>query len=105
MDQPSKEKLNLLLFQLGEHLNDPPVVINLNDWRDTAQDILEEIAEVSPFARNRLDDLVTEAVRRAEIHVDDLDSDAAPTQSEKSAHEYYTQVGFVMSEINDLKVY
>lgn len=104
-DEPSKEKFRMLLFQLGEMLNDPPIVINFLDWRETIEDLMEEIEELSPFAFGRLDDLVTEALRRAGTHVEDLDSDAAPGQIEKSEHEYFAQVAFVASEINDLKSY
>ncbi|MCB1072475.1 MAG: hypothetical protein H7A41_03640 [Chlamydiales bacterium] len=102
-DEASKEKMQLLLYQLGELLNDPPIVINLPDWRDSIEDIMDEIEELSPYARDRLQDLITEAIRRAEVHVDDLDSDASPNKTEMSAQEYYTQVAFVSSEINALK--
>lgn len=104
-DEASKEKLRVLLFQLSELLNDPPIVINWLDWTETIEDLMDEIEELSSFARNRLDDLIVEALRRARVHVEDLDSEAPPTQTERSAHEYYAQVAFVSSEINDLKSY
>lgn len=104
-DETSKEKLRILLFQLSELLNDPPVVINFHDWTETVEDLMDEIEEFSSFVRNRLDDLVVEALKRANIHVEDLDNDAPPNQIERSAHEYYTQVAFVTSEINNLKSY
>ena len=102
-DEASKEKMQLLLYQLGELLNDPPIVINLPDWRDSIEDIMDEIEELSPYARDRLQDLISGAIRRAATHVDDLDSDAPPNKTEMSAHEYYKQVAFVTSEINALK--
>ncbi|MEM8728258.1 MAG: hypothetical protein AAGE99_06165 [Chlamydiota bacterium] len=102
-DKASKEKMRLLLYQLGELLNDPPIVINLIDWSDSIEDIMDEIEDLSPFARNRLQGLITEVVRRAEVHVDALDSDALPTKTETSAQEYYAQVAFAHSEINALK--
>jgi hypothetical protein len=80
-------------------------VINYYDWRETIEDLMDEIAELSPSVRERLDDLVVEAFKRVHTHVEDLDSDALPTQIERSAHEYYAQVAFVISEINDLKSY
>lgn len=104
-DEASKEKLRMLLYQLSELLNDPPIVINIRDWTETIEDLMDEIEELSPFVRNRLDDLVVEALKRAHIHVEDLDSDAPSNQTERSAHEYYAQVAFVSSEINNLKSY
>ena len=65
--------MQLLLYQLGELLNDPPIVINLPDWRDSIEDIMDEIEELSPYARDRLQDLISAAIRSAAIHVDDLD--------------------------------
>lgn len=102
-DEPSKEKMQILLFQLGELLKDPPIVLNLADWRDSVEDVMDEIEGLSPYARDRLQDLVTEAIRRAEVHVDDLDSDAPPNKTEMSAQEYFAQIAFVGSEINALK--
>ncbi|QVL58336.1 MAG: hypothetical protein KFB93_04435 [Simkaniaceae bacterium] len=102
-DEASKEKMQLLLFQLVELLKDPPIVINLQDWRDSVEDVIDEIEELSSFAYDRLQDLVAEAIRRAEVHVRDLDSDVPPQQTEKSYHEYFAQVAFVSSEINALK--
>lgn len=102
-DEASKEKMQLLLFQLSELLKDPPIVINLPDWRESVEDVMEEINELSSYAHDRLQDLVIEGVRRVEVHVEDLDSDAAPNKTESSAHEYYAQVAFINSEINALK--
>lgn len=104
-DEASKEKLRMLLFELSELLNDPPIVINFHDWRETVEDLMDEIKELSPFVQSRLDDLVIEALKRANIHVEYLDNDAPPSQTKKSAHEYYAQVAFVVSEINSLKSY
>lgn len=102
-DEASKEKLQLLFYQLAELLKDPPVVINLFDWRDSVENVMNEIEEISPHVRERLQDLVTEVIRRAEAHVDDIDSDALPHKMEVSSQEYFTQVAFVTSEINALK--
>ena len=72
---------------------------------ETIEDLMDEIEKLSPFVQKRLDDLVVEVLKRAYIHVKDLDSDAPPTQTERSANEYYAQVAFVTSEINNLKSY
>ena len=102
-DEASKTKLQVLLFQLAELLKDPPIVINLPDWRDNVEDVMDEIEGLSPYVRDHLDDLITEVIRRAEVHVDDLDREAAPNETERSYHEYFTQVAFVASEINAIK--
>jgi hypothetical protein len=102
-DEAAKAKLQLLLFQLSEILNDPPTILDLADWRDNISHVMDQIKEVSELAYNRLEDLVVEVVRRGEVHVDDLDSEAPPNQSERTAHEYFAQVAFVTSEINSLK--
>jgi len=102
-DDASKEKLQLLLFQLGEQLKDPPIMIDLYDWIDTVEIIMKDIQEVSPYVHDRLDNLVTEAARLANKHVMDLDKDAPPKDSEQSAMEYFEQIAFVASEINAVK--
>jgi len=102
-DEASKEKLQLLLFQLGETLKDPPVVIDIYSWRDSVEVIMEEIQKVSPYAYNMLEDLITETVRIANIHVSDLDRNAPPNEIEQSSMKYFEQVAFVNSEINNLK--
>ncbi len=102
-DEASKEKIQLLLFQLGELLKDPPIVINFLDWRDNVEDVMGEIKDLSPYVYDRLQDLIIEVARRAEVHVEDLDNEAVPNDTERSYHEYFAQAGFVASEINSIK--
>ncbi len=102
-DKAAKSKLQVLLFQLTELLKDPPIIINLPDWRDNVEGVLEEIGALSPDAYDRLQSLVAEAIRRAVAHVGDLDNEAAPNKTERSYNEYFTQVAFVTSEINAIK--
>lgn len=102
-DEASKNKLSLLLYQLSELMKNPPIVVDFYDWRDSVEITMDDIQDVAPYAHERLQDLVIEVVRRAEIHVDDLDRDALPTDKERSMHDYFAQVGFVTSEINALK--
>lgn len=102
-DDTEKERLQVLLFQLSEQLKDPPLMIDLYDWRDTMEILMKEIKEISTFAYDRLDDLVNEAMRLAEKHVQDLDRDAPPKESEQSAMNYQEQIAFVTSEINTIK--
>ncbi|MCB1110784.1 MAG: hypothetical protein KDK64_07350 [Chlamydiia bacterium] len=102
-DDASKEKLQLLLFQLGEQLKDPPIVIDMYDWRETVEIIMTEIQEVAPIIYEQLEDLVVGAMRLAERHVSDLDRDASPKEIEQSSMEYFEQVAFVTSEVNRIK--
>ena len=102
-DEASKIKLHLLLYQLSEHLKDPPVVIDLYDWRDNLDHLMEEIEELSPYAYQSLRDLVDQALRIATEHVSDLDKDLAPRELQNSSMNYNKQLAFVMSEINRLK--
>ena len=102
-DDASKEKLQLLLFQLGEQLKDPPIMIDLYNWRDNVEIIMKDIQEVSPYVHDRLDDLINEAMRLANKHVMDLDRDISRRDSEQSAREYFEQIAFVASEINAIK--
>ena len=102
-DEASREALEVLLFQLMELLKSPPVVLDLPDWRENVEDVMNKIKDLSEVAYENLEDLVIEAVRRAEVHVQDLDENTQPQQTERSAQEYFTQVGFVSSEINSLK--
>lgn len=103
LDQPSKEKLAVLLFQLSEQLKSPPVIIDFYDWREDVEYTLKEIKELSPFAFERLDDLVSEAIRIAALHVSNMDRDASPKELEQSSMDYHEQVAFVLSEINSVK--
>ncbi len=102
-DEASKEKLQLLLFQLGEQLKDPPIIIDLYDWSDTVEIIMKDIQGVSPYVHDRLEDLVNDAVRLANKHVMDLDKDAPPKDSEQSSMEYFEQIAFVASEIHAIR--
>ena len=102
-DEATRQKLQLLIFQLSEIINDPPTILDLADWEDNIEHVMNEIKDVSEMAYDRLDDLVIEVVRRGEIHVKDVDDEVSPKQSEQTAHEYFQQVAFVTSEINSLK--
>ncbi|NGX51497.1 MAG: hypothetical protein K1060chlam2_01363 [Chlamydiae bacterium] len=102
-EEATKTKLQLLLYQLGELLNEPPTTLDLPDWRDNVTYIMEEIRDISELAFNHLEDLVAEVVRLGEVHVADLDEDAPPKQTERTGYDYFKQVGFVSSEINSLK--
>ena len=102
-DDASKEKLQVLLYQLSEQLKDPPIMVNLNDWRDTVEFLMRDIQELSTYIHDRLEDLVDEAVRLAIQHVMDLDQDAPPKESEQSSMNYFEQVAFVSSEMNAIK--
>ncbi|MCB1107671.1 MAG: hypothetical protein KDK76_06220 [Chlamydiia bacterium] len=102
-DSASKEKLHILLYQLSEQLKNPPIVIDLHDWRESVEIIMKEIEEFSPYVFERLEDLVVEAIRLANIHVLDLDKEAPPKEVEHSAIEYQEQIAFVSSEINAIK--
>ncbi len=102
-DDSSKEKLQLLLFQLGEQLKEPPIMIDLYNWRDTVEIIMKDIQEVSPYVHDRLDALISEAMRLVHKHVMDLDRDISRKDSEQSAMDYFEQIAFVASEINAIK--
>jgi len=102
-DEASREALEVLLFQLMELLKGPPVFLDLPEWRENVEDVMNKIKDLSEVAYENLEDLVVEAVRRVEVHVQDLDENTEPQQTERSAQEYFTQVGFVSSEINSLK--
>jgi len=102
-EEASKEALQLLLYQIMELLKAPPVVLDLPDWRENVEHVMNEIRKHSELAYDNLQDLVVEAVRRAEVHVQDFDEGAQPQQTERSSQEYFTQVGFISSEIHSLK--
>ncbi|MBF5058906.1 hypothetical protein [Candidatus Neptunochlamydia vexilliferae] len=102
-DEAAKTKLQVLFFQLGELLKDPPDIMNLSDWRDNVEYALTEIHEISDSAYERLHMLAHEAINRAIIHVNHIDKDMPPDQLERSSAEYFEQVGFITSEINALK--
>ena len=98
-----KAKLQLLLFQLEETLNDPPTVLDLIEWKENIEHIMNQISNIFDTVYDCLQDLVTEAVRRVEVHVQNLYEEAPPKEIEQSGHDYFQQVGFVISEINSLK--
>jgi len=102
-DEAAKEKLQLLLYQLSEILNEPPTTLDLPDWKDNVAYVMDQIKGVSELGYNHLEGLVIEVVRRGEVHVADLDEDASAAQTERTAYEYFEQVAFVASEINTLK--
>lgn len=102
-DEPSKEKLKLLLFNLGEMLKDLPIIIDLYNWRDDVEYVMEEIKSLCPYIYNRLEDLVSRASQLAALHVNALDSDAPPNELEQSRINYFGQIAFVNSEINAIK--
>lgn len=102
-DEATKQKLQVLLFQLGEIIKDPPTILDLSVWEDNIELVMDEIKEVCELAYDRLDDLVIEVIRRGEIHVKNVDEEMPPNEVEQTEHEYFQQVGFVTSEINSLK--
>lgn len=102
-DEASREKLQLLLFQLGEELKDPPIVIDIITWRENVEIAMEGIREVSPYVFERLEDLINEVIRLAQKHVMDIDNDLPPNEVEQSAMKYYQQVSIINSEINAIK--
>lgn len=102
-DKATKAKLQLLLYQLGETLKDPPIMLDVIYWKDTVEETMKQIKMSSELAYNRLEDLVDEAVRRAEAHVIDLDNEDTGQELGRTSHEYFEQVAFVTSEINSLK--
>jgi len=104
LDEASKKQFNTLLFQLGELLNDPPVVIGLYGWMDDVDEVMEKIQKLSPEAYDRLEDLVSEAVQRANQHVSDIDAEADPKVLEHDSNLYFEEIAFVSSEINNLKI-
>jgi len=102
-DDATKAKLQVLFFQLNEILKDPPTILDFPEWKDNISYVMDQIKELSELVYNRLDDLVTELIRRGENHVSDLDVDAAPQQTERSAYKYFEQLAYIESEINSLK--
>ena len=101
--QAVKKKINLLLFELENLLNDPPIEIDLYSWIDDVDRVMDKINENSPHAFSYLESLVLEAEKRAEEHVRNLDEEEEPHIIEESRNLYFEQVGFTLSEINSLK--
>ena len=102
-DKSTQEKLQILLYRLEETLKDPPIMLDIFIWKDAVEQTMKQIKEASELAYNRLEDLVDEAVRRAESHVVDLDNEQSFQEVERTSCEYFEQVAFVTSEINALK--
>ena len=103
LNEEQRSKLNILLFQLGDQLKEPPTVLDYQDWKNNVDYIMEEIRDISDAAYGKLDDLVTEALRLGEEHMHEIDSDEPPNVVGRSAELFYTQVSYVTSEINNLK--
>jgi len=102
-DEKKAKRLNLLLFQLGELVKDPPTALDIEDWKKNVEYVMQEIRDISDHVYDRLDDLVTEVVRIGEEHIHQIDMDEAPSVVARSGELYFTQIAYLNSEINMLK--
>ncbi len=103
LNEEQRAKLNVLLFQLGDQLKEPPTILDYQDWKNNVDYIMQEIRDISDTAYHKLDDLVTEVLRLGEEHVAEIDSDEPPNIVARSAELFFMQVSYVNSEINNLK--
>lgn len=102
-NEEKRTKLNLLLFQLGEMVKDPPTVLDHYDWKNDLDYVMQEIRDISEEAYEKLYDIVLQVQRMGEEHIGDIDGDAAPNVTARSAELYFQQVAYLTSEINSLK--
>jgi len=105
LNEEQRSKLNVLLFQLGDLLKEPPTILDVHDWKNNIDYVMQEIREISSEAYEKLDDLVTQVWRLGEQHVYEIDSDEPPNVVAHSAEKYFEQVSYVTSEINSLKAF
>ena len=103
LDQHSRDQLNLLLYQLSQLIDTPPLPIDHLVWLDDIDGKMKGIQHISQHVFEQLVDLIVELQKRGEEHVKDIDDDETPHVIEQSGRRYYEQACFVHSEINRLK--
>lgn len=102
--EENKNQILGLLSQIAEMLKEPPIIIDFYDWREDLEQMMREIHSLSPHIHDRLDDLVSEAIRLGALHVNDIDKEEiSPNEVEQSSINYYEQIAFINSEINSIK--
>ena len=97
------EERELLLYQLGELIKDPPVVIDYYGWLNDVDRSMKAIKKVDREAYDRLIDLVSELQRRAGDMIKDLDDEEIPSTIARDHSHYFEEASFITSEINSLK--
>ena len=95
--------MKILFLRLLELVKDPPVVLGIYTWKRDVDEVSRDIKTLSLPVFNLIEDLIVEAVRRAEIHIRDLEDEAPPRDILTDNNLYFEHASFLISEINRLK--